>query len=125
METLTEVTQQMDTYDGLFTQKYTRIEHDEPEFGAPHVFVVSEQEFGKILTTVRFQKGPVKEHGINGVHNEDLLAMVYTRLKGFQATPFACKENELAIAHIEGALTALRARTNERESRGVEGTNVV
>jgi hypothetical protein len=107
----------------LLTGEYTEVWHDEPEFNAPHVFVVTEADKeANELSTVTFQKGPIKEYGVNGVHNEDLLAMVLCRLKHFQNSPFACRENALAITAIEEAMLRLRQRTMGREKRGVLGT---
>jgi len=73
---------------------------------------------------VQFQNGPVKENGVNGCHQEDLLAIVIDRLRGFQAGEFACRENALALTRLEEAMHWLNHRTNERVQRGVEGTNV-
>lgn len=78
-------------------------------------------EFG----TVRFQNGPVGENGVNGCHNEDLLAIVIDRLEHFQTTPYNCRENALAITKIQEALHWLEARTKDRVERGVEGTNAL
>ncbi len=79
----------------------------------------------RFLGTVSFQNGPIKEFGVNGVTNEDLLAIVVDRLRGFQSGEFACNANQHALAHTENAFTALFGRTKEREARGVEGTNTV
>lgn len=76
-------------------------------------------EFGFI----KFQNGPIKESGVNGCHQEDLLAIVIDRLEGFQSGQFACKENRLALVHVCFALDLLNRRTQERINRGVEGTN--
>lgn len=78
-------------------------------------------EFG----AVRFQKGPIQEAGVNGCHNEDLLAIVIDRLRGFQSGPFRCRENALALTKLEDALHWLNHRTQERQKRGVEGTDTV
>lgn len=81
--------------------------------------------FGPIveeLTTIKFQTGPVKENGVNGVTNEALLAILIDRLDHLQGK-FPCNENEVALSHINKALDALEARTADRLSRGVEGTN--
>lgn len=78
-----------------------------------------------ILADVGFQKGPVKEAGVNGIHNEDLLAMVLDRLRCFQGSPFRCRENALAITKIEEGLMWLNSRTKKRIERGVEGTHEV
>jgi hypothetical protein len=73
--------------------------------------------------SIRFQKGPIKQKGVNGITNEALLAIVIDRLRGFQNGQFACEANANALHHIESALLALRSRTKERLARGVEGTN--
>ena len=72
---------------------------------------------------VRFQTGPIKERGINGCHNEDLLAIVIDRLQHFQAGVFNCKENALALDRVQSALHWLDCRTFDRGERGVKGTN--
>ena len=109
----------------LLTNKYTTVWHDKPEFNAPHVFVVTETKSNgeNELTTVTFQKGAIKEHGVNGVCNEDLIAMVITRLEHFNQSEFRCRENSMAITKLEEALLWLRKRTMSREQRGVEGTH--
>ena len=82
---------------------------------------VLDGEFGYI----KFQSGPVKEAGINGCHQEDLLIIVLDRLESFQSGDFKCRENALAITKIEEALHWLNHRTAARVSRGVEGTLTV
>jgi hypothetical protein len=109
----------------LLTNKYTRVLHEPKEameHNAPHYFkVISEK--GQV-GEVNFQCGPIKEAGINGVNNEDLIAMVITRLEHFNQTDFRCRENSMAITKLEEALLWLRKRTIGRENRGVEGTHV-
>jgi hypothetical protein len=115
----------------LITQKYTYIEHESDyKFNAPHHFQVLKTELEpsgetKILGIIDFQEGAIKEHGVNGVMNEDLIAMVIRRLEGFQNSEFNCRENALALTKLEEALMWLRKRTQGRENRGVEGTHVV
>lgn len=72
---------------------------------------------------IHFQEGPVKEFGVNGVTQEALLAIVIDRLRSFQAGPFSCRENEIALTHCEDALMWLQRRTVARIKRGVEGTH--
>jgi len=118
---------------GLLTNKYTRVFHEEEEqmqFNAPHHFqVITSEEQGSIrkpvtVGIINFQEGPIKECGVNGVMNEDLINMVICRLKHFQEAGFACRENALAITKLEESLMWLRKRTNDREARGVEGTHI-
>lgn len=75
--------------------------------------------------TILFQNGPINEKGVNGITQEALLAVVIDRLRSFQAGPFACRENALALTKIEEALHWLQQRTIARMRRGVEGTNKV
>lgn len=112
------------TNGSLLTEKYTSVWHEKNyTFNAPHHFQVRSDD--GVLTQIHFQEGPIKEAGVNGVNNEDLLNMVLCRLKGFQNSQFSCKENEMAITKIEEALLWLRKRTADREVRGVEGTHTV
>lgn len=78
----------------------------------------------KSKTVILFQNGPINEHGVNGLTQEVLLAIVADRLQSFQAGPFACRENALALTKIEEAQHWLQQRTIARMRRGVEGTNV-
>ena len=78
---------------------------------------------GVEMCRIRFQGGPIKEFGVNGISNEALLAVVEDRLKGFQSGEFACRENALALTKIQEAMMWLHSRTRERMARGVEGTN--
>jgi hypothetical protein len=120
---------------GLLTNKYTRIFHEDEsdiKFNAPHHFkVYDETKLPQIdpdypcICEVNFQEGPIKECGVNGVANEDLINMVIRRLEGFQKSEYACRENALAITKLEESLMWLRKRTNDREARGVEGTHAV
>lgn len=72
-----------------------------------------------------FQNGPIAEHGVNGITQEVLLAIIIDRLQCFQKGPFACRENALALTKLEEAKHWLFSRTLERMQRGVEGTNKV
>lgn len=75
------------------------------------------------MCNIKFQDGPIKEAGINGISQESLLAVVEDRLKCFQAGPYASRENALALTHIQEAMHWLHHRTRERMARGVEGTH--
>lgn len=110
---------------------------DEPgQGGACHLYVISgfdtDSNLSAILPgvmvltklNVLFQNGPIKEVGVNGITQEALLAIVIDRLRGFQSGPFACRDNAIALTHIEEALMWLQRRTRERIKRGVEGTHV-
>lgn len=74
-------------------------------------------------TIINFQNGPIQEAGVNGISGEALLVINIDRLRSFQAGPFACRENAVALTHLETALMWLQKRTRDRLARGVEGTN--
>lgn len=104
---------------------------DEPGAGgACHHYHVSgyKPENGGIAlptaTLIAFQNGPIKEVGTNGLTQEVLLAICADRLRSFQAGPYACRENAVALTHIETAQMWLQKRTRERLLRGVEGTHI-
>ena len=78
---------------------------------------------GPKVTNILFQKGPIKEAGVNGISNEVLLAIVRDRLDGFQSGDFKCEQNETALVAVDCAMKALLSRTKERVERGVEGTS--
>jgi hypothetical protein len=103
---------------------------DEPgDGGACHEYAISRAEDSNIVPVgefgcIKFQKGPVKENGVNGCFQEDLIAIVIDRLQCFQAGDFACRENALALTKLEEALHWLNHRTNDRQARGVEGKSI-
>lgn len=109
--------------------KYTRVFADENYNGnAPCSYIVCEREntmLNKPLGELHFQNGPIGEVGINGVMDENLIAIVIDRLEHFQQSEFKCRENALAITHLEEALLWMKKRTLDRELRGVEGTHKV
>ena len=118
----------MEVINGLCTQKYTKVgceDKEKQKFNAPHHFEVANTETLEVIETVNFQEGPIKENGINGVCNEDLILMVLTRLQSFQNSEYAGRENAVAITKLEETLMWLRKRTLDREIRGVEGTHKV
>lgn len=117
----------------LLTNKYTTVYHEEDfKFNAPHHFTVTKQvgmpngePFEKVIQVINFQEGAIKEHGVNGVCNEDLIAMVICRLEHFNQSEFRSRDNAVAITKLEEALLWLRKRTIGRENRGVEGTHKI
>lgn len=108
------------------TSKYTTVYVETDfNFNAPHNFKVVKSDDNKQIVDIHFQEGPIKECGVNGVCNEDLINMVLCRLQHFQESEFKCEENANAIIYLKSALDELRNRTNKREKRGVEGTHIV
>lgn len=72
---------------------------------------------------IKFQSGPIKEHGENGVQIEDVLGVAIDRLR-FVNGLMACRENAVALTHLETALLWLNKRTAERKKQGVEGRHL-
>ncbi len=114
------------------SHKYTIVKAgDQPgPGGARHNYVVvkklqegeTEQQ---TLAHIDFQNGPIKEAGVNGVMDENLIAIVIDRLMGFQAGPYKCAENQEALEFFQAGLDALKSRTAKREKQGIEGTHKV
>jgi len=113
------------------TKRFTKVVvKDEPGAGgACHEYYINgagtvtpEGPFGE-YGYVHFQNGPIKENGVNGCHQEDLLIIVADRLEGFQSGEFSCVANGHALQHVYDAIECLRLQTKDRVNRGVEGTN--
>lgn len=72
-----------------------------------------------------FQHGPRKEFGDNGTTIELVIEAITARLRAFNDNPtFRCRENSLAITHLEEAMHWLEARTKARQAQAVEGRNI-
>lgn len=82
---------------------------DDPgEGGACHEYICKVNAvFDDRFMTVSFQKGSIKENGVNGCQIEDLLAICIHRLKVFQSGDFACEHNGLALINIMTAILHL------------------
>ena len=112
------------------SQRFTKVDVlDAPGAGgANHNYVVipvdPDLQNGHPFAVVNFQDGPINENGVNGCHQEDLLAIVIDRLRSFQAGEYSCRENAIALTKIEEAMMWLNKRTADRQARGVEGTSV-
>lgn len=94
-----------------YTARIPRTTPDRPDVKAEECFFI------------RFQHGPVRERGHNGITNEVLMAIVADRLEGAQAGDKACVENEVALKFLLLSLEALKARTARRVHAGTEGTS--
>ena len=113
------------------TNNYTEVyATDGTTFNANHKYIVvaapaEGEEIGldNPYAKVKFQEGPIKENGVNGCHNEDLIAIVLDRLQCLNQGDFKCRENSIAITKLEEAMMWLNKRTLDRRSRGVEGTS--
>jgi len=108
------------------TSKFTKVlAVDKPgEGGASHEYEIVSVKDKIDPIKIRFQKGPIKEAGINGCHHEDLIAIVIDRLRSFQNSEFSCYENKRALLKLKEALLWLNCRTVDRQRQGVEGTSL-
>jgi len=90
--------------------------------GAYHRYqvVINGSMVPKTAADIEFQKGPVQEIGWNGIQIEDLLVICEHRLQCFQAGPYPCRENALALTKIQEALHWLNHRTADRQDRNIE-----
>ena len=100
---------------------HTKINRGKIEFNAPNSYEVEHKESGTATTIITFQKGPVKEDGLNGIFAEDLLLICIDQVEHFQNSTFACPENEDTLRHLRDALHSTRSRQYERSLRGVQG----
>jgi hypothetical protein len=101
---------------------------DEPGAGgANHAYSIrwkNERDETEPHCFIGFQNGPIKEHGVNGITQEALAAIIIDRLRSFQAGPFACAANQKAAECFMEGLYHLQQRTRDRIARGVEGRTV-
>lgn len=76
---------------------------------------------------IKWQNGPLSVDGDriepNGAFVEGVIEAAIGRLEHYNSTEFRCRENSLAITHLQEALHWLQHRTADREARGVEGTH--
>jgi len=77
-------------------------------------------EIGEDYVVFRMQRGPIKEHGINGCQIDDIVKFAADTIAVLNKK-FPCRENALAITKLEEAWLWLKARTLDRDARYVEG----
>ena len=79
--------------------------------------------------SIDWQDGPLgrgdNKVGPTGAFTEDVILAVIQRLRFYQGSKFVCRQNALAITHLEDALHWLQARHEEREKREVQGLHEV
>jgi hypothetical protein len=91
--------------------------------GASHVYLVQDAD-RQVVAQVKFQHGPRQDPAsIVGCTEAVLLAILIDRLTGFQAGPFACRENAIQLTKLEETLMWTRKRADDRAARGVLGKN--
>lgn len=90
--------------------------------GANHRYQIASPE-GLEMGYVQFQCGPIKEVSVNGVFDEDLVAILIHRLECFQSNDLRCEQNNHTLKHLRAAARSMRKRQEDRVARGVEGTS--
>jgi len=77
--------------------------------------------------SIEWQNGPLGRDAEriepNGAFVEGVIAAAIQRIAYYQASKFSCRENAIALTHLETALLWLNKRTAGREARAVEGTH--
>jgi hypothetical protein len=84
---------------------------------------IAQKEGDPLVFPLRFQRGPVKEVGANGVSIEALIAIGEDQLGRVNKPPLGCAETTYARTNLQKALRFLRKRTLDRVARGVEGAS--
>lgn len=95
-----------------------------------HRYVAANFENPTNGQTIQFiQKEPVSEGSTelktinDGTTNEEMLEVLIHRMNYLQ-NKFPCRENAIAITHLETSLLWLNKRTSDRKKRGVEGKQI-
>lgn len=78
---------------------------------------------------ITWQNGPLGRDETrqlpNGAFVESVILAAIKRIEFYQSSKFKCRENAIALTHLETALLWLHKRTDDREERRVEGTHTV
>ena len=97
--------------------EFHRLDNGKPAGGETHGLGIS----------IVWQDGPLgrgdERTPPNGAFVEGVIAAAIGRLEFYQKNGFSCRENSIALTHLETALLWLGKRTGDREARGVEGTH--
>lgn len=83
---------------------------------------------GQIIQFIEKKPDLAKGNGVlftvnDGTTNEELIEVLLNRLAHLQGN-FPCRENAIALTHLETALLFLKRRTELRNARGVEGKHL-
>jgi len=84
----------------------------------PNSFIYVRHDVNSVSFTV--QNGPIKEVGVNGCQITALIATAKLMIENLNGK-FPCRENAMTITKLDEALMWQKKRTQDRESREVEG----
>lgn len=111
----------------LINSKYTKIFHEKEYKIAPSNFLIEKYscvDCDKLTSAIiNFQDGQIKDGNINGVFDEDLIAVIIKRLECMQNSKYKCSENAFALIKLEEAFMALKTKSSETKIRGVLNTH--
>lgn len=89
--------------------------------GGYHQYILSSEKCEED-GLVTFHQPDAKRHGVlTGFTNEAYLAVILHRLECFQAGPFACEENAVALRYGHLMMEAMHQRSARRTAAGIEG----
>ena len=105
----------------LVVSEFTVDRAGNPTGGRTRVTIAGAQG-GEVPLEIFWQDGIIKDGEQNGVFIEDVIEAARQRLQFFQSSKFRCRENAIALTHLETALAWLDFRTRGRLVQGVENT---
>ena len=100
----------------LLANDYTEILHEKEYTTIPCNFIINRvsnraskrnNSIMDTLAIMNFQDGSIERNGINGIFDEDLIAIIIKRLESLQQTRHKCSEKELVLLKLEEALISL------------------
>lgn len=92
------------------------------DLGALAIYDPAQREVRKEFVSVKWQEGVIPVCGVNGAFIEDVLEIARDRIASLNQGDFRCRENSLAVTHIEEAMNWLVRRRLNRLDEGVQGT---
>lgn len=112
-------------HNSAFTRDHIRVmAKDEPgSGGACHDYVIGVWDAENFVSEIelKYQHGPIKEVGVNGIADEALLAVIIDRLEAFSLGEFSSMETKNALMCAKQCLEWMSLRQRERAIRGVAG----
>ncbi len=106
----------------LVKSEFKTDEKGNPTGGWTVATISYEDGMAQDVISIKYQDGIVGDDGQSGAFVEDVLEAARQRLQFFQTSKFRCRENAIALTHIETALAWLDFRTRGRTVQGVENT---
>lgn len=83
----------------------------------PNYFIYIRRDKNSLSFSIKDKPSSQGGKGAEAIH----LIEAAKHMIEYLNSKFSCKENELAIGHLEGAISAINARTADRKNRRVEG----